>query len=625
MTVYALANEGFVVPSPEQIKGKGELINEAPPKASSQSILRYASIGFLSMVIGAILFWVLGNRNSGEGQLLDKDIRNAKVAVGVFENFTGDENLDALGFMAAEWLSSGLRGLKVRTVSPEMVRQNMEKIGILPNNSNNEPSFAEITGAAYVVTGSYYTQGDSITLSTRLNSTTTGEVLQTFSELKGHVEKKEDLVKEASQYLLGYWAVRNDQQLPKINPPKYEAYQAFLKCLPTQQDCYEQVLELDSTFLAAYIFQMASTSVKGNDPIFYRNKAFVEKNWDQTTPYEKLMFKGNNDWYEGNYVAYQEWTEEIYELDPKDPFSIHNSAYAYLLPLNQPQAAARRFEEIFANLPFYEEKIEGWSYYHYIDALNRGGEHKKASDFYFNLPEKIKSTLRNRAIRYTLAALIYQNRLEEALDLIEETGDKKEAYLQAAFMYQYIFPKGENPFQELLVERVHQFSDELGPSWEGVNRLFDWSAQASVYYVLGEWQQAEAALLNMQSPMTYTRTEPYASFPEYAYWEKLWHTGMLGCVYAQLGEREQCEAQLALLDELGKLYDPSHATFHRGTTPYLKARIYAELEEKEQAVKYLQEAVKAGRLFGYMSFTLDMFLVNLKGYEPFEELIRPKG
>ena len=32
-----------------------------------------------------------------------------------------------------------------------------------------------------------------------------------------------------------------------------------------------------------------------------------------------------------------------------------------------------------------------------------------------------------------------------------------------------------------------------------------------------------------------------------------------------------------------------------------------------------------GRLFGYMNFTMDMFLVNLKGYPPFEELIRPKG
>ena len=41
-------------------------------------------------------------------------------------------------------------------------------------------------------------------------------------------------------------------------------------------------------------------------------------------------------------------------------------------------------------------------------------------------------------------------------------------------------------------------------------------------------------------------------------------------------------------------------------------------------MKYFQETVKEGRLFGYMSFALDMFLVNLTGYEPFEELIRPK-
>ena len=53
-------------------------------------------------------------------QLLSKEIRSDKIAIGIFENHTEDQDLDALGYMASEWITIGLQEIGVKTVTPEM-------------------------------------------------------------------------------------------------------------------------------------------------------------------------------------------------------------------------------------------------------------------------------------------------------------------------------------------------------------------------------------------------------------------------------------------------------------------------------------------------------------------------
>ena len=47
-------------------------------------------------------------------EVLSEEIREERVAVAPFNNFTGDASLDALGFMASEWITTGLRQLNVK-------------------------------------------------------------------------------------------------------------------------------------------------------------------------------------------------------------------------------------------------------------------------------------------------------------------------------------------------------------------------------------------------------------------------------------------------------------------------------------------------------------------------------
>lgn len=250
MTVYALRNEGLVVPEPEQMQGKGEKVKQE--KSPARSWVRMASMGFVAMAVGAVLFWGVGSQRVESQHLLDKKIRNEKVAVAVFENFTGDADLDALGFLASEWITSSLREIDIKTVAPEMMRQYQEYVGILPNNPEGKTSLAEVTQARYLISGSYFAQGDSIRLNTRLLDAISGEEVQQFPAFFGHTSNKENLIEEARQRLMGYWAMKNNQHFPKVNPPAYKAYQKFLTCTPGPYKCYLEVLYFSPDRLPVY-------------------------------------------------------------------------------------------------------------------------------------------------------------------------------------------------------------------------------------------------------------------------------------------------------------------------------------------------------------------------------------
>ncbi|MEL6252584.1 MAG: adenylate/guanylate cyclase domain-containing protein [Bacteroidota bacterium] len=334
MTVYGLANEGFVLPKPEQMKGKGKRAS-----LSARSLVKLASLGFGAMLLGAVLVWQLGLGISSEGRLLSKDIREAKVAVNVFENFTGDDDLEALGYMASEWISSGLRELQIRTVSNETVRKNKESIGILPDNPKNIPSFAEITGAEYLVTGSYFLKGDSIVLNTSLSSAIDGEEITTFDDLRGHKDHKEKLIQEALDYMMGYWAARKDGYERKITPPKYEAYKVFMDCLPLDTDCILKALALDPSFLSARVGLLNAAAYEGKDSIYNSNIAFVKENLSKTTVRDRFSYDWTSNARANNYKVAVQAMKGMYELDRDDPDVIHYYASATLYALNKPQLA----------------------------------------------------------------------------------------------------------------------------------------------------------------------------------------------------------------------------------------------------------------------------------------------
>jgi TolB-like protein len=166
-----------------------------PPSGKRKPFTSSLTIGILTvLLVGQFVYF--GVIRKGSEEKAPNEIRKEKVAVAPLNNFTGQDQLSAFGLMASEWISSGLRELSIQTSSPEMMRKYRESVGILPDNPNQEVSLYELTGAMYVVTGSYYLKGDEIEVSSRLESTVTGEVIFDFPSLSGPLDQKETLVQE---------------------------------------------------------------------------------------------------------------------------------------------------------------------------------------------------------------------------------------------------------------------------------------------------------------------------------------------------------------------------------------------------------------------------------------------
>lgn len=60
----------------------------------------------------------------------------------------------------------------------------------------------------------------------------------------------------------------------------------------------------------------------------------------------------------------------------------------------------------------------------------------------------------------------------------------------------------------------------------------------------------------------------------------------------------------------------------RGQIPYYQARIYAILGEKDLAVDYLKKSKLEGNIAEHDKFVFEWDLTNLKGYPPFEKLLK---
>jgi tetratricopeptide (TPR) repeat protein len=159
----------------------------------------------------------------------------ARLVVAEFSNRTGDSTLDAVGFMAADWLTEGLQRAGAVEVVPTLTA--MEASRFLRGSAESTPGRAlrgmrEETGADVVVTGSYYRSGDTLALVSQITDVRTGRVLTSIGPIATSVANPVAGVAQLRTRAMGYLASTMDERLASsagldATPPTYEAYQEF--------------------------------------------------------------------------------------------------------------------------------------------------------------------------------------------------------------------------------------------------------------------------------------------------------------------------------------------------------------------------------------------------------------
>jgi len=191
-----------------------------------------------------------------------------RIVVAPLENRTDDASLDALGLMAADWLTEGLQRTRAVEVVPtpsvfQASRQMAERTGRI---SMPARAIAQETGAASVVSGSYYRQGDSLTFEITVSDRGGSRVAAALPPVRSAVSTPMAGVQALRDRLMGWVALQYDDHGPTtastIAPPSYEAYRSFSDGMDryiVQENAqavplFLRAYQLDSSFAPALLY-----------------------------------------------------------------------------------------------------------------------------------------------------------------------------------------------------------------------------------------------------------------------------------------------------------------------------------------------------------------------------------
>jgi serine/threonine-protein kinase len=211
-----------------------------------------------------------------DGSRDDNVIRvQSPIAVAVLKNDTGDSSLSVWGRMAGDWITQGLHetGI-VRTVpwttslrASELLRR--ERADGTPTDAVS--LMRSETGAATVVTGTYYLVNDSMVFRVEVADAVQRRLLGALPPVTVSRGAPEQAIELLRDRVMSSVAVLSDDRYARMpglasHPPAFAAYRVFddgMNFLLDQRyaeadSAFRRAFALDSTFTAALLYNMAA-------------------------------------------------------------------------------------------------------------------------------------------------------------------------------------------------------------------------------------------------------------------------------------------------------------------------------------------------------------------------------
>ena len=526
-----------------------------------------------------------------------------------FENITGDRSLDPLGRLAADWISQGLLQIEhIEVVSGSVGAE--PAAGAVPAG---DAARARANGnrAGTVIVGAYYPNGTDLEMHGRLIETGGGKVLYAAEPARCPRIAPMECVDRVRQRLMG--AVVTQFDLPEYTgviqkPPLYEAYKEYMVGLeahgidlPKALAHFERAVQLDPDFMIAQIrLASAYCNVKEwvkAEALFTNLRASAER----MTLAERLFLDLIDAMYHGRLVETYQAAKKLHALVPVDSIITWQVAENALLT-GRPREALAVLGDITPLLAQSGRlrQISWW-----VTTATRAhhflGEHEAelvvARKGLETFPDMLSM---HAAVAQALAALGRVDELDQALD--------------AALAV----PSGRlNPGYVLVVAadelRVHGHP-EASPRL--ARRAVDWY-RGQPPAQLEEESVALGLVRALCAAGLWDDARSAASRVAEAVPGSIGARGYLGLSAAHMGDRVEARKMLQWLETAEDLDD-------RGSPTLWRARITAQMGEKEQAIVLLREAFRQGQSLIVRTHA-DRELDPLRAETAFQDLVKPKG
>jgi tetratricopeptide (TPR) repeat protein/tRNA A-37 threonylcarbamoyl transferase component Bud32 len=250
------------------------------------------------------VFVVMAALPRGSGARLNPD----HVVVAAFRNATGDPALDLLGERVGHWITQGIQQTAIPVTPWDQSLQSWAYVqGEAKADRVRDPvrALAEETGAGVVVSGTVYVvEGDSLEVQVNVTDAVEGMLLGTVEPLRASRASESDLITDAQQRVMAFLAPRFDEFLQQFAPsdvmsaaPTFEAYQAFTEGSRLHMEAsgrsaeaieyFREAFAWDSTWATPLLRMWMGLSSLGR--IAERDSAMIvlEELWDRLSPYER--------------------------------------------------------------------------------------------------------------------------------------------------------------------------------------------------------------------------------------------------------------------------------------------------------------------------------------------------
>jgi serine/threonine protein kinase/tetratricopeptide (TPR) repeat protein len=511
------------------------------------------------------------------------------VTVSAFENRTGDLALDPVGQLAADSIAQELPLL-------DFV-QRFRQI--------TAPGRASRRGT---VTGAYYIDGPNLRIQASL-AEPSGTTLYSIEPAIGPRSEPGSVVELVRQRMLGAIVTHLDPfYVPGrfTRPPLYRAYREYQAGMDLfgsdnigAMRHFQRAIELDPDFFAP---RETLASVYYNTGDGARMRETIQQILpmrDRLSPVERLRL----DWLihtsENRHFDALRTLRESQKLDPDNLITAFLVA-VFAQRVNRPQEALDALAKV--NDEYWDTLSIGWWRYGLMALGNHMlGRHEEELRIARVAKDLFPSSVGTRIDEaHALAAVARLDDLGRAIDdaLALGTTNNSPVWLLTSTAGE-LRVHGHPDDALRLAARAVAWCRSRPPAQQASedNR---W-ALAQALYAAEQWTEAQQFVSELMI------TQP----------ENREYLGLAGSIAARLGDRDLALKHSAGLVDLAGESD--------GIVPLFRGRIAAILGDREEAINFLRDALAERMPYGFGWLHRDGDLQLLRGFAPYDELMRPKG
>lgn len=537
------------------------------------------------------------------------DAQPPRALVAAFDNRTGDPALDAVGDMAADWVTQGLAqtGL-VPIVDPRSARVAETLVRAGPAALNAEArvrALARETGAGTVVWGAYYRSADTLVVQARISDAARGEVLRVLDPIRVPLDQPLRAIEQLRERTAGAFALLYNRWgsgwvESARRPPTFVAYQSFLEGMDDHvQYRYDEALTAyrraraqDSTYVQPLLWSALVFWSLGRYPEVDSVLGLAEQTPEGLGAFDRQMLANARAELRGDWRAARTAAEEMARIAPG------SEAWVIVgqeeLKLHRPRHALAAFLRAEPERGW----LRGWEgYWGFVAAC------------YHSLGQYEDALRAAREARRRFPSSVYQLDYEvrqlAALGLVDSIRPRLEESLT--------LPPGLWPRGSLHLAAAEELAAHDRPAEarrvvdEGLAVTADDSSnrtpaalalRAELLYRGERWDE----LARLVQPLAQRdSTQPG--------WQ-----GYLGVLSARRGDGPAAGRAAEALSR-------GRFPYSYGAPEFWRARIAALLGEKPQAVALLRESIAHGLVFDDR-LHLESDFSGLAEFEPYRELIR---